>query len=213
MCLYMIYSGSRFVAQKIPIAQMNAFYLFGPLPILLAVQLAPYAPHELLFFGWASGTIWYFGLHVMLVFRWAHIGLPQPRDRAAMWLLIAASADSVLAYAAASPNGFGEAAKTVFYFSLLQFAVLLSLSHKIFKSGFVATWWMTTLPSTAFSSSWLSFGVSLNNQGVIITGTVLAGCTTLWILILYILTAAWIIRKEFWPKSPYRPPVERHPIE
>jgi tellurite resistance protein TehA-like permease len=212
MCIYMIYTAHRFLVQKIPVAQMNAFYLFGPLPVLLAVQLAPYAPKDLLFFGWSVGTIWYFGLHVFLVFRWIHIGLPQKKDRAAMWLLLAASADSVLAYAAASPYGFGEPAKAIFFFAILQFVVLISMSQKIFQSGFVAAWWMTTLPSTAFASCWLSYGISINHRAIIIVGTVLTGAATVWILVLYVMTAIWMIRKDFLPKTPYRPPVERHPL-
>lgn len=214
MCLYMVYSLHRWVSQKIPVAQTNAFYLFGPLPILLATQLAPYAPKDLLFFGWSTGTLWYFALHVLLLFRWIHIGLPGKRDRAAMWLVLAASSDSVLSYVAASEthNSFGEPAKAIFFLSILQFAVLLSLSPRIFASGFVATWWMTTLPSTAFSSSWIAYALSTNSRGLLITGSVFAGCATLWIFSLYVLTIIWIIRKDFWPKSPYRPPVENHPL-
>lgn len=208
MSLYMLYTGHRTIVQKIPVAQLNAFHLFGPLPILLATQLAPFAPKELLFYGWSTGTIWYFGLHVLLVFRWSHVGLPAKRDRAAMWLLLAASADSVLSYAAASEYGFGEVAKCIFFFSIFQFGVLLTLSQRIFYSGFVPTWWMTTLPCTAFSSSWISYGVALNNRNIIIFGTTLVACSTLWILTLYLLTAIWFIRREFWPKSPYRPPID-----
>jgi tellurite resistance protein TehA-like permease len=211
MCIYMVYACHRLIAVKTPVAHTNAFYLFGPLPILLAIQLAPYAPSELLLFGWSVGTLWYFGLHVLLVFRWMHVGLPAKRDRASIWLLIAASADSVLGYVAFA--GFGEPAKVIFFFSLLQFATILSLSKKIFASGFVATWWMTTLPSTAFSSQWISYGVALNNRGIIIFGTVLVGIATAWILSLYVMTIVWMFRKNLLPKTPYRPPVEKLPLE
>lgn len=214
MCIYMVFASVRLITVRIPVAQMHSFLLFGPLPILLAVQLAPYAPKDLLFFGWACGTLWYFALHVLLLFRWIHIGLPQKNERAAVWLVLAASADSVLAYAVASPNGFGEAAKAIFFLSNLQFVVLLALSHKIlWPSGFVPTWWMTTLPMTAFSSSWLSYGLSISNRGVEIVGTILVGCSTFWILLLYLLSVIWILRKRFWPKSPWRPDVERVPLE
>lgn len=214
MCIYMVLACHRLVTVKIPVAQMHSFLLFGPLPILLAVQLAPYAPKDLLFFGWASGTLWYFALHVLLLFRWIHIGLPQKHERASMWLVLAASADSVLAYAASSPNGFGEAAKTIFFVSNLQYATLLVLSPKIFgPTGFVPAWWMTTLPMTAFASCWLSYGISIENKGAQIFGTVLVGIATAWILLLYALSVVWIFRRQFWPKTPYRPPVEKQALE
>lgn len=213
MVLFMVWCCYRLVTLRIPVAQIHPFLLFGPLPILLAIQLAPYAPKDLLFFGWAAGTLWYFALHVLLLFRWMHIGLPRKPERASMWLVLAASADSVLGYVAASENGFGEVAKTIFFFAILQFATLVVLSPKIFASGFVPAWWMTTLPCTAFASCWLSYGLAIQKQGVIITGTVLVGCASVWIITLYILSIIWIIRKDFWPKTPYRPDVERLPLE
>lgn len=214
MGIYMIYMIYRHTIQRIPLAHIGPAYLFGPLPMLLAVQLAPYAPKDLLFAGWAVATLWYLGLHVLLLSRWMHFGLPKPLERPAMWLLVAASCDSVLGYASSSPNGFGEVSKVLFFLAIFQAMCLLVATKKLFyDGGFSPTWWMTTLPAAAFSSNWLAYGVLQSSKGIQIFGSVLAALTTVWILFLYAMSIIWIFRRKYLPTSPYRPPVEKLPIE
>lgn len=214
MGLFMIYTFFRQTLHRIPLAQMSPAYLFGPLPMLLGVQLGPFAPPDVLFAGWAIATLWYLGLHVMLLGRWMHFGLPKPAERPAMWLLVAASCDSVLAYAVSSPNGFGEVSKVLFFLAVFQAMCLLVISKRIFyKSGFVPAWWMTTLPGAAFSSNWLAYGTAMNSYGIHIFGSIVAGFVTLWILLLYVLSVIWLFRRKYLPTTPYRPPVEKIPVE
>lgn len=209
--LFIIYVGHRHLVQPIPVAGINSFYLFGPLPLLLAMQLAPYAPKDLLLCGWSIGTVWYAYLHVVLVFRWMHIALPPKKERPAMWLLVAASSDSVLSWVAAV--GFNEMAKVLFFFSLFQVAVLLSLLWRSFRWGFAPVWWMTTLPACAFASTWISYGSSMGNIRVQYVGVACVVAATAWILYLYLMTFIKVAKKDLLPKSPHKPPVDATPLK